>query len=312
VGSFEEAAAEEEAVADLGALVEPLFADCKRDDELATRQCASIRDWSIERAHEKTFWAVSDASAIEWAPFDSSEKKLELQINGCLACGKPLILDGKPRFVSTRVPKAIKGGHAVGLDVGFLGVAQPDEKAAAEFKKKYQNRLRVQFVFKLGSMWSSGGDKGFQGVSFQPIAYRVFDRCTGKVFASEPPTSDEKGAVAASQIARDATCPVELTDEQQRAKEWAERPEQLSPRQINVTLSPVKDRVHDCYSEFQVAGTASVKMMVDQEGKIETLDLASPWDKTPTGYCIRTALKGVTFPRFKGEKMTISYPFQVE
>ena len=52
--------------------------------------------------------------------------------------------------------------------------------------------------------------------------------------------------------------------------------------------------------------------VVGRDGNIETLNLMPPFDKTPTGYCIRTALKGITFPRFKGEKMIITYPFQVE
>jgi len=311
--SFEEAAADAEPVSELSQLVEPLFADCKRDDELSARQCASIRDWTIERDRARTFWAVGDEAALSVAPYDPSEKKLELQVNGCLACGRPLMLDGKPRFVTTRVPKAIKAGHAVGLDVGFLDVAQPDEKAAAAFQKQFGSRMRVQFVFKLGPLWTSGsGDKAFTGVTFVPTAYRVFDKCNGKVFASEPPTSDPKGAVAAAQVTRDASCPEELTDEQRRAREYEALPMQLTPKQINATLAPAKDRVHDCYTEFEVAGTANVKMVVDREGKIEKLDLSPPFDKTPTGYCIRTALKGITFPRFKGEKMIITYPFQVE
>ena len=311
-GTFEEALASAEPAGDLAQLVEPLFSDCKRDDDLSARQCASIRDWTIERNKEKLYWAVGDESALDWSPWDPVEKKFEMQVNGCLACGRPLVIDGKPRFVSTRVPKAIKNGHAVGLDVGFLDIAQADTKTAEEFQKKFGSRLRVQFVFKLGPVWSSGGDKGFQGVTFIPVAYRVFDKCMGTVFASDPPTTDPKSAVAAARATRDASCPEELTDEQQKARDYAALPVQLSPKQINATLTPAKMRVHDCYAEFEVAGTATVKMTVSREGNIETLNLMPPFDKTPTGYCIRTALKGITFPRFKGEKMIITYPFQVE
>src|SRR5439155_20362383 len=87
---------------------------------------------------------------------------------------------------TTRVPKAIRGGKAVGLDVGFYGVALPDQATAARFVRQTVPRLTTQFVFRVGPVWKSG-DK-IQGVTFVPIAQRVFDRCSGKVYASEPPS----------------------------------------------------------------------------------------------------------------------------
>ena len=203
---FEEALAEAEPAGDLTQLFEPMFADCKRDDELSARQCTTVRDWLVERLHGGTYWAVGDDSALSWAPYDPSEKKIELGVQGCLACGQPLQIDGKLRFVSTRVPKAIKAGHAVGLDVGFPSVAQPNEKAAAEFQKKMEPRLRVEFVFRVGPLWKSGsGDKAYEGVTFLPIAYRVFDKCSGRIVASEPTSTSP--TVNDAMAFRDASCP---------------------------------------------------------------------------------------------------------
>jgi hypothetical protein len=306
--TFEEALRGAEPVADLQQLIEPLFAECKKEDDLAVRQCVSVRDWMVDRMRERTYWAIGDESAIEWSPYDATEKKQEFTVNGCLACGRPVIIEGKPHFVTTRVPKAIKSGRAIGLDVGFLDVAQPDEKAATEFKQVAQPRLRTQFVFKVGPVWKSGT---FDGVTFVPIAYRIFDRCNGKVVASEPPTQG-KIAKEAVKLTKDASCPEELTDEEKHAKEYAALPIQLSPKQINAALTPVKDRVRDCYQEFQQAGTATVKLVVaGGDGKIQALTLAPPFDKGDTGLCIRAALKGTTFPKFKDEKMIITYPFQL-
>lgn len=293
--------------ADLAQLFDPLFADCKRDDDVSARQCVQVRDYLIERLRNDTFWTIGDDSAISWAPYDPSEKKLELDVQGCIACTRPLTIEGKMKFVSTRVPKAIKAGKVAGLDVKFHDVPQPDEKSAAAWQKKMQPRLRVQWVFRVGPVWKSGaGDKAYEGVTFIPVAHRIFDKCNGKVIASDPPSSGNAVAM------KDASCPDELTDEQKRQAELDALPVQLSPKQINQTLSQARDRVRDCYAEFQVAGTAVVKLHVDTEGKIEYINLTPPFDKTPTGYCIRTALKGTMFPRFKGEKMLITYPFQLK
>lgn len=288
--------------AELARLVDPLFADCKRDDDVAQRSCTNVRDFLVQKLRAEVYWAVGDEAALVWAPYDPSEKKVQLEVHGCLACVRPLDVDGKPRFVTTRVPKAIKQGRAVGLDVGFHEVAQPDEKAAAAFQEKMKGRLRVQFVFRVGPVWRSGG---FEGVTFVPIAHRVFDRCTGKVLASEPPSA------ADAQPMRDDTCPEELSEEAQRKAAWEARPVQLTPKQINATMAKVKSKIADCGQTFDVSGTATVKLLVDQEGRIEQLDVLAPYDKAPVGYCVRAAMKGLTFPPFKGEKMTIPYPFRL-
>jgi hypothetical protein len=191
----------------------------------------------------------------------------------------------------------------VGLDLGFHEVAVPDVKAAAEWQKKMAPRLRVQFVFRLGPVWKSGT---FEGVTFVPVAHRVFDRCTGKVVASEPPSAKD------AQAMRDDSCPEELTAEQSKAREEASLPLQLSGQQINEALAPLRDRAHDCYTEFEMSGTLMVRLTVGKDGAIETVAILPPFDKTPTGYCMRTALKGTVFPRFRGPRMIVKYPFQLK
>ena len=301
--NFEAALGEATPVPDLTRFFDPLFADCTRDDELQARQCSSIREWLVDKMKGETFSAVGDESALAWAPYDPSEKKLELDVQGCLACGRPLSIDGKPRFATTRVPKAIKAGHAVGLDLGFHDVTMKDEKEAAAWQKKMEPRLRVQFVFRVGPVWKSGT---FEGVTFVPVAHRVFDKCNGKVVASDPPSAKD------AQPIPDDSCPEELTPEQEKARDRAALPLQLTPKQINGALAAAREKVHDCYTEFEVAGTATVHLVVLGDGNIDALAILPPFDKTPTGYCIRASLKGTQFPHFRGEKMIVNYPFQLK
>jgi hypothetical protein len=266
-----------------------------------------VRAFLIGQLRAGTFTAFGDEAALTLSPYDSGEKKIELDLEGCLACTKPLEIDGKPRFVTTRVPKSIAKGRAVGLDVGFPTVSQPDQKAAAEWSERYGQRLKVEFVFRVGALWKSGP---FDGVAFVPLAWRVVDRCSGSIFASEPP-SQGKSAPEALAL-KDASCPEELSEEEIKRREWAALPDQLSPKQINGAMATARDRVHDCAAEFESAGTATVKMVVGQNGAVQAMTLLPPFDKTPTGYCIKTALKGLTFPKFKGERMIITYPFQLQ
>src|SRR5262249_14681549 len=153
-----------------------------------------------------------------------------------------------------------------------------------------------------GAPWKSGS---FEGAGFVAVGHRIFDRCTGEVFGSKPPS---KGPVS---VVKDASCPVELTAEEQRAEADAELPEQLSAQQVSEVLSPCKDPVHTGGVEFEVPGTALLKLNVDREGKVVSLGLG-PIEREPVGYCIKTALKGLHFPRFRGEKMIISFSYQLQ
>ena len=302
--TFDEAIADAQPAGDLTQFVEPFFAECKGDDDFDSRQCAEVRDWIKTRAATQTWWAVGDEAAITWQPFDPSEKKQGLEISGCLACAHPLTIEGKLRFVTVRVPKSIKNGHAVGLEVGFQDLPAKDSASAAALQRKLQSRLRVQFVFRLGPTWKSGT---FEGLTFTPVAYRLFDKCNLKVVASDPPSQTPTASVP-----RDPSCPEELSPEEQRRREELALPEQLSPKEINQTLQKTKPRIHDCYAEFQQSGVARVDLTVEPSGAVSEMKMQAPFAKTDTGYCIETALKGITFPRFRGEKMKIPYSFNVQ
>jgi hypothetical protein len=167
-------------------------------------------------------------------------------------------------------------------------------------------RLRVQFVWRLGEPWKSG--PGFEGVSFSPVAYRIFDRCTGVIYASEPASapSDKVGQY------RDATCPApedDLTEEERQAKaERASLPLQLSRQQIEAAMAPMQERAHDCFTEFETSGTVNVELVVSPSGQLESVRLPPPFDKSPAGYCLKGPLAKLTFPKFRGEKMKIKFP----
>ncbi len=289
----------------LAELASTYFVECAASEgDLSLRQCQSAQRWQLEQNKNETFVAVGDEAALAITPYDSAEKKLGIEVHGCIACGHPVKLaDGKPRFVTTRVPKAIKAGRAIGLDLAFHDVTLATSKEANEWQKKMVPRLRVEFAFKIGPVWKSGS---FEGLTFIPVGHRVFDRCNGNVLASDPPSTG-KGP-----LMRDSGCPEEVSEAERKAREDANLPDQLSRVDINRALAGARAKVHDCFTEFEQAGTANVQMIVDREGKIENIKVLPPFDKTPTGYCVRTSLDGVTFPRFKGEKMIIRYPFQLQ
>src|SRR5258708_4283267 len=90
-------------VPDLKSLLDPLFADCTRPDDFETRRCTLMRDWLAERVRGETYIGVGDESALTFSPYDMMTRQIELEVHGCLACGRPLVFEegGAPHFVTT-------------------------------------------------------------------------------------------------------------------------------------------------------------------------------------------------------------------
>jgi hypothetical protein len=303
--SFEQALESAEPIGDLAERLDPLFAECKRDDDLQARRCIAIRDLMVDRLKSTTWVALGDEASLGWTPWTSGEKQLGLELHGCLACAKPMMADGssQPRFVTTRVPKAIKGGKAVGLDLGFYGVTLPDQQTAARFVKQTVPRLATQFVFKIGPLWKSGsGDKVYEGVTFVPVAQRVFDRCSGKVYASEPPSQKP------AEPQPDGRCP----QVQKNAPVVdATLPEQLSRGEVVKAMRSIEEKVRGCYLKFKRPGTVNARMVVDGASGLQSVEMGPPFEGTPTGECVKAAISTVPFGKFVGERMTIVYPFML-
>src|SRR5688572_9225554 len=167
--SFDELLAEAVPVTDLAQIVDPLFDTCPSGDALEARQCQGARAFLEARVRGKTYVAFGDAASVSVSPYDAAMKQVDVDVQGCLAC-----------------LRALKGGKAVGVEVATQQVAMWTAEREQNWRKQEKKiipRLRTQFIFKLGSAWSSGS---FSGVSFVPLAYRVVDACSGDVLTTSP------------------------------------------------------------------------------------------------------------------------------
>src|SRR5262245_3749074 len=88
--SFEDLLDRAAPIGDLAAQLDPLFAECKYEDDLEARQCATVRDLALERLGAGTYVAMGDESALTFTAWSMDVKQLGLEVHGCLACGRPL------------------------------------------------------------------------------------------------------------------------------------------------------------------------------------------------------------------------------
>jgi hypothetical protein len=317
--SFEQRLADAEPIGDLGVLIEPLFDSCDRADPLEYRRCEGSRSFLENDARGKTYVATGDAASVSVSPYDKEAKEVDLDVIGCIACLHPVSTsDGKvTHFVTTRAPRAIKDGRALGLDLATHELTLHTPEAEHKWKirqKRVVPRLRTQYVFKLGPTWKSGA---FTGVSFVPLAYRVIDACTGQVYVTSPPLAEGAKPASASPVtfaAGDAlTCPApedDLTPEEIAERdEEARRPEELSPEAIEHAMAALKEQLHDCHTEFEETGTVNLSLVVDgPTGRVKELRAEAPFDKSPGGLCVKAAVKDASFPRFKAATQEFKVP----
>ena len=89
-------------------------------------------------------------------------------------------------------------------------------------------------------------------------------------------------------------------------------PEQLKPSDIQKGMAGIKGRVQNCYAQYNVPGMVNVTVTINPSGRVSSAQVTGKFAGTPTGTCVASAVKGASFPRFKGSAMSgIDYPFML-
>jgi hypothetical protein len=318
VRPFDDLLAEAEPVTDLAKLVDPLFDTCDRADALAHTQCEGEREFLEREARSKTFVAVGDAASVSVGPYDATAHEVDVDIDGCLACIEPLLLeDGHgghvKRYVATRAPR-VNGTHAGGVDIETIELPIATPELAQKWKKTEKRvvpRLRTQFIFTLGPTWSTAESSG---VTIVPLAYRVLDVCSGEVLTTVPaaPRKKVEGPIERAPGDR-LRCPGpddDLTpDERAERARLGTMPEQLTRELIAKTLASVQPKIHDCHMQLDESGAVNLRFTIEgATGRISDIDVEPPFDRTPGGACVKAAMKSARFYRFKNEKQEIRVP----
>jgi hypothetical protein len=89
-------------------------------------------------------------------------------------------------------------------------------------------------------------------------------------------------------------------------------PEQLNRHDLENVIDKVRHKVLACRDVEQFSGFLTVKLTIEKTGSLKSAVVQPPVDKTRTADCVKHALRGLSFPKFRGTWVpTIewSYPF---
>jgi hypothetical protein len=282
----------------------------KRDLDRA--RCRAATAFLRRTLPGRTFsFQTDEPSTISVSDYDAAVKGYHLSLAGCIACTKPIELSGGPRFVTLKTPD--KEGEtlskAVALSRNTFGFDSLVE--AKRWLEKARPFLRAEFLFRptakgKDASWTYGVS---QGVALDLVGARVFNRCTGEVLVSAPPSTAPAPRPASAQ--EDPSCAGAIASGTAVATAPApeDAPAQLTKAAIADAMAKIRPQVFGCYQQFQVPGRIELTYVVASNGTVQSVAVGPAFAGTPTGMCVQEAGKNARFPMFKLERQKFTYPF---
>jgi hypothetical protein len=240
------------------------------------------------------------AEALTVSSYDATVKGFRLAVSGCLACNPPVVAGGERRFVTLKTPAKGAASLRAGTELARTTVAFASAAESDRWSRAVRPKLRAEFVFQpVDDQWTAWAGRG---LSFKPLAFRVFDPCTGTVVFSQPPSREA--------AAKDADC---NADPQPVAKAEGLPPpddgrDSLDPSAINSAVSKVRGDFDACIQKFPMPGTATLVFAVASTGLPQSVAVEGGPAGTALGQCLIDAGTRVRFPEFQGSAQRFKYP----
>jgi len=300
---------------DIATLLSPFVESCdneKRDIDRA--RCQATIGYLRRTLPRRTFAFTSDEpGVVAVSDYDAAVKGYHVALAGCVACAKPITI-GKakePRLITLKIPEKDADSllKAVSLSRNTFGFdSLADAKRWLDAERPF---LRAEFLFQpqiVGDVWTYGGNRG---VSLKLVGARVYNRCTGDVLVSKPPSTamaerpgpgheDPSCAAKGRAAGEAAAAPPPSADD---------LPTQLSMALIADSMAKIRPQVFACYQQHKSPGTLELIYVVAGNGTVQSVAIGPAFAGTPTGQCVLQAAKDARFPRFKMEQQKFTYPF---
>lgn len=253
-------------------------------------------------------YQTDDPSTISVSEYDAGVKGYHLTLSGCVACTKPLTLLGGSRYVTVKVPdkEAETLAKAVPISRNTFGFDSLIE--AKRWMENERPLLRAEFLFQPQAKVSEWTFGNTQGIALSMVGARVFNRCTGAILVSTPPS---KGLAPrpAGPAHDDPACRGTPNPQASHPVVPEDAPAQLSKGAIAEAMAKIRPQVFACYQKHQVPGTIEITYVVASNGTAQSVVVGPAFAGTPTGMCVTEAGKNARFPPFKLEKQKFTYPF---
>ena len=317
--TFEAAARNAEEVPDLGALVSSLSSNCSSARrEIDRARCRGMQSFLGAKLPNRLFSAVVDSSrVVTVSGYDAAVKGYRMKVVGCLTCDEALTDPnlGK-RFLTLKVPSQEEETLAAAAALARPNVTFPNMDDARAWEAAVKPHLRAQFVFRpTAKEWTY---KQHRGLAFEPVAMRVFNRCTGEIVYSEPPSQERSMAVAegldgCESDDKDAPAVTNAAGGKRKDEGLADLPEKLGASEIGQALRAARADMGACDSQFKTRGSVDLEFEVPGTGgPAQAVRAKGNLGGTDVAQCLLQAARKVQFPRFQESRQSFKYSVQLQ
>jgi hypothetical protein len=229
--------------------------------------------------------------------YDARARAVRLIVTGCLACQQLVEAGaGERRYLTLGAPSRGPSGGPVAAELarGSVSLATPAD--AETWARTVRPTLRVEVLFRPADQpWTVGASRGH---AFVPVGVRVYDRCTGEVLLSQPPSE--------ARAPQESPCAAAESAEAPSAGE--EAPESLSPAAINAAMKAVRGELAACLDRDRTPPTPRLAFEVAGSGEPVSVHAEGTAAGTSLGDCLAGVAMKVRFPAFRGESQHFVYP----
>jgi len=296
---------------DIGTLLSSIVERCDSEKrEIDRARCQATTAFLRRTLPQKTFaFTTDEPGVVAVSDYDAQVKGYHVALAGCVSCSKPVTIGRakEPRLVTLKVPDKEAGSlvQAVSLSRNTFGFdTLADAKRWLDTERPF---LRAEFLFQpqiVGDVWTFGNERG---VALKLVGARVYNRCTGDVLVSKPPSTTMADRPGPGR--EDPSCAVKPTVAAAPPPPVDDRAMQLSMAQIADTMAKIRPQVFACYQQFKVPGMVELAFVIAGNGTVQAVSVSPAWRGTPTGLCVREAAKDAHFPPFQLDEQKFTYPF---
>jgi hypothetical protein len=285
---------------------------CDNEKRLVERaRCRATQSYLKGVLPSRTFVApADDPAAIAISDYDAGVKGYHVSVAGCVACTKPVVVGRarERRFITLREPQKDAETLPKGVEVARNTLGFDNLIDAKKWLERVRPFLRAEFLFQpADAEWSFGPSRGY---ALKFVGARVYNRCTGEVLSSKPPSVGLADLPTGSR--EDEACLKTLDTGAARetgASDDLKLPDELPRDAIANAMTLIRPQVFACFEKFKVPGTAQLTYVVAGNGMVQSIRVGGAFDGTPTGECVLDAGKNARFPRFKAAQQQFTYPF---
>ncbi len=298
------------AAADMATLLAPFADNCGGEKgELDRVRCRTTHAYLRQMIPHRSFWTiVDDPQVIAVSEFDAAIKGYHLSVAGCLACTRPITIGRlkESRLLTLKVPDKEAESLRAAVEISRNSVGFDSLGEAKSWLAHSRPELRTQFVFQPGQTeWTFGTSRGY---AMTLLGLRVFNRCTGEVLISRPPSTG-----LADMPGIDDGCGEDDGDSDGAGRpsgvRTADDGAPLSKEDVSRAMGAIRPEAFACFQKFKVPGRADLDFVVAGNGSVSDVRVNGAFSGTPTGLCLIEAAERARFSPSARERQRFSYPF---